>query len=285
MNLCGAIVVFAYNEERNIARTIENILANLTQHRHAKVHVMVNGCTDRTAEIVRSYARQYECVRLNMIGVADKCNAWNTYVHEIAEDDPIHVFMDGDVTCSPNAFAIMAERLDSASGANAIGGVPQSGRNRDLYIDYMKQRGWLFGNLYAVRGAHLNLIRQVGLRLPIGLRGNDHFITRFMHSDLTDRWQEKAERVIFDVNTGYRFASLMPYKLGDIRLYYRRLVTYRWRQLQLARIAEMPLMDLPSDMREIDGAILADLRAQRPRLWDHITRQVMRNLERRYESL
>ena len=277
-----AVVIFAYNEERGIGRALYSVLANLPPVGDTRIHVMANGCTDRTVEVVRAIAQQHPCVNLLVIELPDKCNAWNTYVHDIADDCPIHFFMDGDLSCSPNAFGIMASKLDAVPHANAVAGVPQSGRNRDVYVGCMQRWGWVFGNLYAVRGAHLERIRQAKLRLPLGLRGNDHIITRLMHSDLAEPWAEKPERVTFDLRAGYVFERLKPYLPRDVRLYYRRMITYRWRQLQLARMAKIPLVRLPPDMSEIDRDILAELRARPPRPWDHFTRQVVRRLHRRY---
>src|SRR5262245_33131151 len=93
------VSVFAHNEERHIAACLDSIVA-AEPDRELEVHVMANGCTDATEDIVREYGRRHPQVNLVSIGLGDKCNAWNVCVHEILPAHcmgrEVYFFMDGD---------------------------------------------------------------------------------------------------------------------------------------------------------------------------------------------
>src|SRR5882672_5867440 len=55
-----AICVCAYNEERSIARKVENLLALRAREPGLEILVYVDGAGDRTAEILRGYASQID---------------------------------------------------------------------------------------------------------------------------------------------------------------------------------------------------------------------------------
>ena len=55
----------AYNEEKIMEQTIQSIVAQT--HRPQKWIIVSDGSTDRTDEIVRSYAAQYEFIELDRI--------------------------------------------------------------------------------------------------------------------------------------------------------------------------------------------------------------------------
>ena len=53
-----AVCVCAYNEERNIVRKVENLLALRTREPGLEILIYVDGASDRTAEILRKYESQ-----------------------------------------------------------------------------------------------------------------------------------------------------------------------------------------------------------------------------------
>ena len=53
-----AICVCAYNEERNIARKVENLLALRAREPGLEILIYVDGASDQTAEILRGYGPQ-----------------------------------------------------------------------------------------------------------------------------------------------------------------------------------------------------------------------------------
>ena len=67
--------VFAYNEENRICRGLDGLLANVPAGSVLRVFVLVNGCRDRTAAVVRGYSREHPEVVPVEIAFGDKCNA------------------------------------------------------------------------------------------------------------------------------------------------------------------------------------------------------------------
>ncbi|MFO0946235.1 MAG: glycosyltransferase family A protein [Planctomycetota bacterium] len=272
------VVVFAYNEEARIERCLESVLREAERLNEVRIHVIANGCTDRTEAVVQKVARRDPRVSLTVLDVKDKCNAWNHYVHELADARPVHFFMDGDVTCGEGSLAAMTQELLAHPSAHAMAGLPLSGRNRSHYETLVRTKGWLFGNLYAVRREHLVRLRELAIRLPRGLCGNDHFITRIMSSDLDPTWREDRLRILWKQGAGYEFRSLQPYRAADIRTYWRRSVTYRLRALQLAKTYNLSLCQLPESMDEINREILTELERDAPSILDWRSRAVRNRL-------
>jgi dolichyl-phosphate beta-glucosyltransferase len=68
-----SIIIPAYNEERRLPATLDKILAYLSGCRFSHdVWVIDNGSTDRTADVVREYARRHPSLRLEQIAVRGK---------------------------------------------------------------------------------------------------------------------------------------------------------------------------------------------------------------------
>jgi len=276
------IVVFARNEELTISAALRSIQAGCPAGSDLSVLVLINGCTDRTVEVVKEFATQNGEVRAVTLPIGDKCNAWNTYVHELADDSPCHFFMDGDVQCTPRALEKMQRLLLANANARAIAGYPMSGRNRSFYRRFLRTYHWVFGNLYAVKQQHLAWLRECGLRLPLGLYGNDHFISKVLAARTLNPDQLDRERhIIFDAEAGYMFRSLQPYRPRDWLTYWRRRVTYCLRQLQIPQLDDVPLLELPKTMDETNRGILRRLEADKVGL-GVLTRGVRKRLLRMY---
>ncbi len=58
MSEVAALGIMAYNEERNIGRLLDSVLAQTALDRIASIVVVASGCTDRTCEIVEEFAHK-----------------------------------------------------------------------------------------------------------------------------------------------------------------------------------------------------------------------------------
>ncbi|MEO0586676.1 MAG: glycosyltransferase family A protein [Planctomycetota bacterium] len=272
--------VFARNEAAHLPAAVASLLDDPAAPRIASVHLLVNGCTDDTPAVAARLADADSRVTAHELPVGDKCNAWNAYLHDITPalaadgDDATHVFMDGDVRCGPAAVQGLTARLADQPHADACAGLPLSGRNRDAMAKLVTDRRWLFGNLYAVRGTHVARLRDAGFRLPLGLMGNDHLITRAVKTRLPDATDVDDNRLTWAPGVGYAFDSLNPWNLADARLYRRRQVTYALRHEQLTLMGECPLDRLPRTMDPINRRVLDKLARMTFTPWD--TRQAVR---------
>jgi hypothetical protein len=118
-NLVGtfSVIIPAHNEERVIARTLNTLLAG-AEAGGVEVIVVCNGCTDRTAAVVREsgYA-----VRVIETEVASKVHALN--LGDAAVSGFPRIYMDADVYLSWESVRALALRLEVGDVLAASPGV------------------------------------------------------------------------------------------------------------------------------------------------------------------
>ena len=113
------VLVPAHNEEAGIAATVEGLLAQETPEwlRIAGVVVVANNCTDRTAEIARSYP----VTVLEMDRNPDKkAGALNHGWRETARDADLVLTMDADTVLLPDTVAAMAGEMRANAVLGAV---------------------------------------------------------------------------------------------------------------------------------------------------------------------
>jgi glycosyltransferase involved in cell wall biosynthesis len=248
------VAVFAYNLAPDIAHCLDSIFAG-GLGRAVEVHVLVNGCTDDTADVVRDYSRRHAEVQCHIIEAGDKANAWNVYVHEIARPASAHLFVDGDVEVRPHALSALLHVLDANPVVNAVSSLPDSGRNSGRWIDKIVEAHGLTGNLYALRGEFVDRIRAIGLRLPFGLIGDDSWVGAFAAFDLDTSRGWVKERIAICRDARFHYDSLVWYRPRDLRLYWRRRFRYAYRTWQ-TRLLRHQLSDggfasIPAEVDEL----------------------------------
>ncbi|MEM1145228.1 MAG: glycosyltransferase [Pseudomonadota bacterium] len=253
-----AIVMFAHNEAANLAASVDAV-HKTTDHQLDQFIVLANGCTDATVEIAKELKERLDFSQMDVVELerADKCNAWNTYVHYMAKSAmACHFFVDADVRFSTGAFPKMMKGLDDASSnVNVIGGMPLSGRNVTYYQQLLRERSCFFGNLYGMHPRFLDRLRETGFRLPIGLNWIDSFLTKAANTDLGFGRENLPERVISLEGVGFEFTSLSPLRPSDFRLYWNRIARYELGKLQEVTLDELPPSEWPADMDEINADI------------------------------
>ena len=146
-----SLAVFAHNESGRILEALEHIAA-ATGGEEVEVWVLANGCTDSTCAEVRACAKILPSLWLAEIGVGDKANAWNVYIHELitperAREIEAHFFTDGDVMLGQAALLLLAAALNEVPSAKAAGGMPAAGRDKVGWRGRMVENGMLAGNL------------------------------------------------------------------------------------------------------------------------------------------
>ncbi|SDP37980.1 Glycosyltransferase involved in cell wall bisynthesis [Rhodoferax sp. OV413] len=251
-----SVAVFAHNEAKRIAATLNSIAA-AADGAALDVVVLANGCRDRTAAIVREMALASPRLRVVEIALGDKANAWNYYVHTLAIAADMHVFVDGDVQVEPGALPALAAALAEVPSANAAGALPSTGRDREAWSARMLSNGTLAGGLYALPGQFVERIRQRAIRLPQGLIGEDWLVSVLAKSDLQPLAIDPAagQRVVFARQAGFAFRSLSPWRPADYRVYLRRLWRYALRGVQfeivLGWLWHYPPEALPPEIEQL----------------------------------
>lgn len=260
------VAVFAYNEEKRIIACLET-LASAAPGRALTIFVLANGCTDRTEDIVRRYARQRRDLTLVSIALGDKAHAWNHYVHELAPDREIHFFIDGDVEACPEALLRLHTALEQHPHAQAAAALPASGRSRETTQRHMLAERGLAGNLYALRGDFVSRLRARRARLPVGFIWEDGLVGALVKWNLEPKGRWDDDHVVPCPNAMFRFRSLSWSRPTDWRTYWRRRVRYaigRYQNRMLGPLLKREgLEGMPADILQLYARAAGELRASR----------------------
>ena len=240
-----SLAVFAHNEARRIRQALESAVAAASGY-PLEIVVLANGCTDDTVGRVRACAATIPDLTIVEIPIADKANAWTVAMHDLRDGldsslVDVQFFMDGDVRLLPDALPRLASAFAAAPTAKAVGGMPATGRDRDAWRDRMTRHGSIAGNLYALRGSFVRDVRNRALRMPVGLIGEDRFLSWLVENQLGDGPSaDSAPQVVFHVEAEFAFDSLSPLHLSDYRTYLRRKWRYGLRGAQIEML--IPLL-------------------------------------------
>jgi glycosyltransferase involved in cell wall biosynthesis len=229
------VMVLAHNEATHIVDCLDSIY-KAEPERHFEIYVMANGCTDDTEEIVENYAKTHAGVHLVHIDMPDKCNAWNVYIHEViphrVSGHDVYFFMDGDARVCTSALSELTRALERDTHALAAGAVPFSGRSmKHDQADLVAERG-LVANLYALSGKFVRHLQDRGVRLPLGLEGDDGLIGALAKWDLDPTQKMDDRRVVPCANAGFTFESISWRRWRDWKIYWRRRIRYARRDYE-----------------------------------------------------
>jgi hypothetical protein len=239
-----SLAVFAHNESGRITAALQSIV-QAAAGIDVEVWVLANGCTDATSDEVRGCASVLPHLWLAEIDVADKANAWNVYVHELitperAREIETYFFMDGDVTLERAALALLASSLDDVPAAQAAGGMPATGRDRDSWRARMVRNGTLAGNLYALRASFVDTVREQQVHVPIGLVFEDSLVSWLVATQFgRTRTAGRDTQCLFCANAEFSFRSMSPLRPADYPLYLRRKWRYARGGLQLEMLVNV----------------------------------------------
>ncbi|TNE38067.1 MAG: glycosyltransferase [Alphaproteobacteria bacterium] len=227
----SAVYVFAHNEAAGIRKSIESILSQDRTNR-IDIHVINNGSTDNTSDIVLDLAQHYPNIFLHNLAIGDKCNAWNFAVHSLSERYSSHIFMDGDVQISPNGLERLLNSIAENPSLNAFSAIPYSGRTRAKQIAEMIRHPGVAGNLYGLSDQFVIGLRTRHVSLPIGLVGDDSLVGALAATDLgrISDWQTDRIKVLQEV--GFQFDSISIFSIRDLSHQFKRMFRYSRRHLE-----------------------------------------------------
>lgn len=254
------VMILAHNEERHIEACLDSLFRG-DPEAPLEAYVMANGCTDQTEAIVRRYGERNPAVHLVSIKLGDKCNAWNEFVHQTAKvvcpDQPIYFFMDGDARAVPGSFSAMARLFDKEPQAHAVSAPPASGRSMAHDRAEMIEKHGLVANLYALRGSFVRRCQDLGVRIPLGLEGDDGLIGILVHWNLDPTGPLNPLLTAVCAEAGFTFESFTVSRPSDLRTYWKRMVRYGRRRYEFAilgpRLKAGGLAAMPRHIRDIYG--------------------------------
>ncbi|HXI86295.1 MAG TPA: glycosyltransferase, partial [Parvularculaceae bacterium] len=226
-----SVCIFAHNEERLLPRCLA-ALDGAAAGAEYVVHVIENGSNDETARVARAFAAADPRVRVHELALADKSSAWNEYVHRIAGDAEMHIFLDGDIQPSRGAFKSLSHAFAGSPKAFAAAALPTTGRSRKAWASRLFTEHYLSGNLYAISANGLSIFRERAIRLPIGSVGEDGLLSYILVTDFKGGPDDKhRDRIAIAAGAFFEFDSL-GFNLRDLAIYRRRLSRYSKRFFQ-----------------------------------------------------
>jgi len=231
-----SVAIFAYNTCSVIESCINSVLLSSQDH-DASIYVLANGCSDSTEAVVKTLQKQHTNLHLASIPLADKANAWNYFVHQIAPNGASHFFIDSDVQIQPDALSNIFHTMNSHPQVNVVGGVPTVGRDQIGWINRMLSYGRISGGLYALSDSFIQELRKQKVKLPIGFIGEDFLVSALAKNmGCVDTFYVASPRLRIEKSAGFSFRQLSRRHIRDYILYFRRLVRYRVRDYQLSML-------------------------------------------------
>ena len=244
------VIVLAHNEEARIGACLESLPRETPG---LQVHVVVNGTTDRTAEI----AGGYNGVTVHDWEQGGKSRSWN----RIMLDTPgieadAYVFVDGDAIVLPGSIDALLEGLRTP-GANAASGFPANGRQAKAYQRSILSEHGLFGDLYALSGAFVARLRKQGIRLPEDLIGDDSLVGAMAKTNLSCEVDWRDERVVPCPNAKF-LCDPITLSVGGLKLQMGRMRNYSVRYFQNRIVSTIMRSEGPAGLPRRMDALYAD---------------------------
>ncbi len=240
------VCVLAYNEQKHLADTIHAILAG-NGDVDFDIVVYANGCTDKTADVVRGLCETTPNLRLRELTKASKPNAWNTAFAE--NTNSVLFFSDGDVRPEPGSVAALWRYLDEHAEVSLVcsqfwpdaHGLKFEQRLTG-FLQIPLAQDFLSGQFYAVRRSHLLAqLEAKGLKgIPEGVAVEDDFLKALVPQNA---FFVARQKVFYEPPT---FAD-----------YWKYLARIRWQEEQLVQFYSDLLADETCSSRGFRGGRLA----------------------------
>lgn len=271
------IAILAHNEERRIARCLASLPLG---HEGIETHVIVNGTSDRTAEIARGHAG----VTVHDYPQGGKSRSWNRFMLDtpgIAADT--YVLVDGDAEVAPGSVPALAACLAEHPRANAASALPLNGRRAAAYRKSIVEAHGLFGDLYALRGSFVERMRDRRVRLPEDLVGDDGLVGALAKTDLGNEDDWRDDRVIPCEAAGF-LCEPTDLSIASLGNQYRRMINYSTRHFQNLIVTDYMRKDgaevLPVELARVYSHYLPRFTARAHPAWWWFDRLALRRMAR-----
>lgn len=224
-----SIGILAYNEQGRIGPMLRALFdQTLLKNPRADLELLEvvcvpNGCKDATASEARSVLEERGGAmpsgritwKVSELARADKCNAWNHFVHSASDQSADYVFLlDADIwfeqaeclarvldtlIASPVANLCVDTPLKSIARTGGKGAMERA----SVSLSEVRQAGPLTvaGSLYCARG---EFIRR--LWLPEGLLGDDGFVRAMLLTDCFSS-PERMDRIVRAPDSAHFFVA------------------------------------------------------------------------------
>lgn len=274
------ITVLAHNEERRIAACLTSLPLN---RRDVAIHVVINGSSDATARIASSIAASADNLVVHEFAQGGKARSWNRFLFDtLGAFHPIHIFVDGDAEIAPGSIDVLASALIAHPDINAVAGVPRNGRRHAAYRAEMIRDHGMFGDLYGLRGAFLDAMRQRQIRLPDDIIGDDSLVGALAKTDLEAEHNWQDARIMVCEDAGFLCEPTSWLSPRTLKVQRNRMVNYSVRRFQNGMISEIMRstgpQGLPQQMATLYPASFAALRPRAHPVWWWFDRKALHRM-------
>ncbi|QIQ87000.1 glycosyltransferase family A protein [Erythrobacter sp.] len=274
------VTVLAHNEEARIAACLASLPVG---EPGVTVTVVVNGSTDRTADIVRAH----EGVELVEYEQGGKARSWNRFVLDGAREADVFVFVDGDAQLVPGSVDALARALAADPRANAASGLPMNGRRVEAYRRSIAADSGLFGDCYALAGDFVRRMRERGIRLPDDIIGEDGLVRALACTDLGPESGWSNVRVVPVAEAGF-WCEPNALDARGLRQQAARMVNYSVRHFQNRIVSDIMRGEgpagLPRELASLYGDYLPRFRPRLSPLWFAFDRKALARMRERMEA-
>lgn len=232
-----SVCAFACNEAEKIRGSLSALLDGGLGPQD-RIHVVVNGSSDATEDVAREIAVKDARVSVHVLAFGDKANAWNHYVHRIADAGAHHVFLDADVRPASGALTALREALEQHPEALAASALPRGGRRSPAWAHQVLANHGMPGNLYMLRHTTVARMRARRFFLPVGLVGDDTFLRWILLRNLDPNALESKERIRPAPSAFFEYDSFPIFSLTGLRALYRRHRRYSRRDMEMVLLTE-----------------------------------------------
>lgn len=164
-----SVGVMAYNEEANIANTLQAILNQKTTNCFIdEVFIIASGCTDRTEAIVLEICQQHPKVKLiSQKHREGKASAINLFLSHVTTN--IMVIVGADTIPAPHAIQRLVEPFADPE-VGMTGGRPVPLNDRDTFMGFSVHMLWELHHQIALQSpkmGELTAFRRIFHRIPV----------------------------------------------------------------------------------------------------------------------
>ena len=209
------IVIPAHNEEKFIGFTLDSLL--LQSVSPAKIVVVNDNSTDKTAAIVKSYGQQHPFISLiekksdaiHLPG-SKVIQAFQKGFDALDTDFDIIVKLDGDLILPSNYFETIINKFQSDDTVGMAGGFAYIEKNGDWILENLTDNDHIRGAFKAYRKACFEQIG--GLKPAMGWDTVDELLCKFYHWKVVTDASLKVKHL---KPTGANYNKAARYKQGE----------------------------------------------------------------------
>lgn len=234
------------------------------------IDIIVNG----NRALAQTMAARLEGARLSgprlrvwFIALADKSHAWNQYLETIAPESDVVFFVDGYACLAPDSLRLIENAFADQPEAWAASGVPTVGRSAKRLRGRMQTEGGMHGNLYALRGSVVALLRSRVVRLPLAIYRNDSLLGAIMCFSAdpgAHRWN--AKRIAIVTAATWTNETLHWARWSSVVAQWKRIQRQAQGVLEIAAVRQHLALDRlpPESLPRTAAELVARWRAAHP---------------------